>query len=81
MNLRPCPFCGGKARFEQTACGTTDASSCKLSFSIRCAKCSATAPNSYGYVAVNLSYSGDLNLWHDDRGSAIKAWNRRANDA
>lgn len=78
VELKPCPFCGGKARIKQTAYGTTNNDSCKLSFLIECSKCGATAPNSYGYISVNLSDNGELNAWHDDRAKAISEWNRRA---
>lgn len=77
IELSSCPFCGGEARIQQTACGTTENNSCKLSFEIRCSKCNATAPNAYGYIAVNLGADGELNIWHDDRDKAAKAWNRR----
>lgn len=79
--LKPCPFCGGQAMVNQTAYGTTDLASCKLSFSIGCQKCGATAPKSRGFIAINLSSNGDLNIWHDDRTAAIEAWNRRVSDA
>lgn len=80
--LKPCPFCGGIAKVEQTSHGTEPLnSSVKLSFRIECARCGATAPGASGYICVNLSRSGELNPWHDDRESAIKAWNRRASDA
>ena len=78
--LKPCPFCGGEASLEQTAYGTRDLSSVKLSFAIRCKKCGASAPKANGYISINLSSSGELNAWHDDRVPAIAAWNRRAND-
>lgn len=78
--LKPCPFCGGKASIQQTAYGTTDNASCRLSFAIRCTKCDATAPNASGYVAINLMSDGSLNLWNDDREKAVKAWNRRVSD-
>ena len=78
--LRRCPLCGCEAYFEQDAYGTTDAHSCKLSFSIHCVKCGATAPNAYGYICINLSRDGKLNAWHDDRPCAVEAWNRRVND-
>ena len=78
--LKPCPFCGGKAYIEQTGYGTADFSSARLSFAIRCKKCGASAPNANGYIAMKLSSNGELNFWHDDRNPAIAAWNRRAND-
>lgn len=79
-NLKPCPFCGSEANIEQTSYGTTDLSSVGLQFAIRCKKCGASAPNANGYISINLSSSGELNVWHDDRVPAIAAWNRRAND-
>lgn len=78
--LKPCPFCGGEAIIEQTAYGTADLSSVRLSFAIRCKRCGASAPNACGYIAINLSNNGELNAWHDDRNPATAAWNRRAND-
>lgn len=80
IELKSCPFCGGKAKIEQTAYGTTEHNSCKLSFEIRCRQCGATAPKADGYIVVNLSTYGELNIWHDDRGKAVAAWNRRADD-
>lgn len=78
--LKPCPFCGGEASLEQTGFGTTEYCSVRLSFSIRCKKCGASAPNACGYIAINLLSNGELNAWHDDRNPAIAAWNRRASD-
>ena len=80
IELKPCPFRGSKAKIEQTAYGTMDNASCKLSFAIRCIECGATAPNASGYIAINLMSDGSLNLWNDDREKAVKAWNRRAGE-
>ena len=79
-NLESCPFCGGEAKIAQTGYGTLSSNSAKLMFQIRCAKCGATAPGACGYIAINLSVAGELNPWHDDRPSAIEAWNRRVAD-
>ena len=78
--LKLCPFCGGEAYFEQTACGIIDNSSVRLQFAIRCRKCGASIPNTYGYIAINLSPDGELNVWHNDRISAIAVWNRRSGE-
>ena len=79
-DLKKCPFCGGEARIFQTATGTMDMESCRLSFSVRCVKCGATAPDAYGFIAINLYCNGNINIWHDDRADAIKAWNRRSGE-
>lgn len=76
--LKPCPFCGGKAWFSQTSYGTTDRDSVMFHFSIRCRKCNASAPGSNGYIALDFSTTGKLRIWHDDRNKAIEEWNRRA---
>lgn len=77
--LETCPFCGGKAKFIQSAYGTTERESARLSFKIVCEDCGASYPYACGYIAMNLSSDGNINIWHDERESAIAAWNRRAN--
>lgn len=82
MELKPCPFCGGKAAFKQSGIEVmeTHRDSVRIDFSIRCVNCNATAPRACGYISANLSGNGlnVLNVWHDDRPSAIEEWNRRA---
>ena len=77
--MKSCPFCGGVAKIGQTKCDVMDYNSlsARFDFSIRCKNCDATAPNAYGFIAANLSSSGELIVWHDDRPKAIAAWNRR----
>ena len=77
IELKKCPFCGGEAQVEQTQCGQIDHSSVGIYFDIRCKKCNATAPGSMEYVALNLSKTGELNVWHNGMEKAIEAWNRR----
>ena len=77
--LKPCPFCGGRAIVVQTTYGTSDGSA-RLGFEIRCVRCSAKAPSSHGMVLVKLDDNGELRAWKDDRIEAMAAWNRRADD-
>lgn len=83
IEMDTCPFCGGKAIIKQgrTQIMETNRDSVRFGFSIVCANCNATAPEAYGYISVNLSRDGELNVWHDDRPSAINSWNRRAEHA
>ena len=78
VELKPCPFCGGKAVFEQMDFGKADRRSVGMQFKIRCKKCGSTVPKSFGSVFIKLSKTGELNIWIDDRAEAIEAWNRRA---
>lgn len=75
--LKPCPFCGGEANIEQTQTGDYERSSVGIRFQIRCKKCHSTASTAYGFVAINLKSSGELNVWHNDIPKAVEAWNRR----
>ena len=81
-DLKPCPFCGGKAVIQQTGVEImeTNRDSVRFDFSVVCVNCNATAPGAYGHISANLSRDGDVNVWHDDRPSTILSWNRRADD-
>lgn len=78
VELKPCPFCGGKAVFEQRDYGKADRCSVGMQFHIRCKKCGSTVKKTFGSVFIKLSETGELNIWSDDRAEAIEAWNRRA---
>lgn len=78
--LKPCPFCGGKAEIEQTSIGTAMPNSVELSFRIICQKCGAKAPKGEGGIKINLTKNGSLNVWYDTRDQATAAWNMRAED-
>ena len=80
IELKKCPFCGGEAYVDQSECGKHDGASVGIRFSIRCKKCHSTATGAAGYIAINLSKTGELNIWHNDLVNAAEAWNKRAKE-
>lgn len=76
MELKPCPFCGGRPEIVQSGHGT-EGNSVQIYFRISCRKCGATSAKPNGRIAINLNFAGELNVWHDDREECEKEWNRR----
>ena len=77
--LKPCPFCGGEAKFllkTYTAGGTTRG----WEFGIYCTACDVTTPKTNYNLEIQLNDYGDIEVVVDERHSAIKAWNRRAHE-
>ena len=63
--LKPCPFCGGKAKIRQL-----DASADRQHWHIECEGCG---------VAVDHEYHKDDEGWHKGK-SGMDSWNERANE-
>lgn len=76
--LKPCPFCGGKAKFKIATSSSTSMQK-GFRFNIACSKCRASFPKTYE-VEHTLAENGDMIAITDEREMAVKAWNRRAND-
>lgn len=76
--LKPCPFCGGKAKFQIITSSSTSTQR-GFGFVISCSKCGARSPKTYE-VAHTLAENGDMKAVTDEREMAAKAWNRRGND-
>lgn len=75
--LKPCPFCGGKAKFfvKTSICrGITRGNL----FGIYCTACNITTPKTNYAVEFKLNDSGEIEVTQDERLLAIEAWNRRA---
>ena len=79
IELKPCPFCGGVALFDQTTYGT-DCGMVMMRFQIRCEKCNATAPQGSGILRLCLTSKGEIGMAVDERAKAAENWNRRTND-
>lgn len=78
--LKPCPFCGGKAKFLITLHmerGLTRG----YTFGIYCTKCGITTPNTNYSMEFEMSTDdGELKVTADERPQAVEAWNRRADN-
>lgn len=77
MRLKPCPFCGGNAKFYTKS--TTEKGFTKgWGFGIFCTKCDVrTAKDNYK-LELHLNEYGDLETVTDERLLAVTTWNRRA---
>lgn len=74
--LRPCPFCGGKAK-AKTISNKSTHYNIGFVFEIICEECGAKYPKQYG---VDLELQEDLSIkaiGEDKREEAIKDWNNR----
>lgn len=79
MELKPCPFCGGSAKFlvkTYAERGITRG----YSFGIYCTKCALTTPKTNYSIEFQLIDNGELEMTTDERLLAIEAWNRRVTD-
>ena len=77
--LKPCPFCGGEAKFFVKYFSERGISR-GWQFGIYCFKCNLTAPKTDYQVEVQLNELGDIVTIVDERDKAIEAWNRRVDD-
>ncbi len=71
FELRPCPFCGGKAKFKSTY-NSNDPTT--ILFDIGCSGCGIRLPH-FGELKVKLWDSGIFEITKDERSKLIKEWN------
>jgi Lar family restriction alleviation protein len=75
-NLKPCPFCGGEAKFFRKASfefGTRRG----WQFGIHCTKCGVGTPKNDYTVEIDFSDYGEVKVVKDERPAAIEKWNLR----
>ena len=78
IELKPCPFCGGKADFK-TKSNLSSHSEVGFDFTIKCRECDVEIPRTYR-VTLTIGMSGRINAIIDERQKAMDDWNRRADD-
>ena len=75
--LKPCPFCGGKAVFTGDMYDMEGDNAQQTVFTISCSKCRISLPT-YGSIRYRFSGNGELSIYHDERDAVVRAWNKRA---
>ena len=78
--LKPCPFCGGKAIFKTTALHTSG-DNIGYDFAISCFGCDATLRAARGTAYLKLQPDGSAIVTNGKALEiAAREWNRRAED-
>lgn len=77
--LKPCPFCGGEAKFYTTS-NKSSHHSIGFSFEIKCSKCALRFPQSFN-IELYLTENGEIKIvpgFENVINHATEEWNRRA---
>ena len=77
VELKSCPFCGGKAKFD-ILCNHCSHNRVGFDFSIRCSVCGVSRGKGYSSIDITLSENGDLLFSKDERSKAVEFWNKRS---
>lgn len=75
--LKPCPFCGGKAEFFAKTFTERGVSRGWL-FGVHCTKCDVTTPRTDFKIELYFESNGEVKTPIDERELAEELWNRRA---
>lgn len=73
--IKPCPFCGGEARFRVSE-NRSAHFGVGFTFFVECTKCGAKYPKRYECLFY-MDGNGTINARTDERAQAIDDWNRR----
>lgn len=77
IDLRPCPFCGGKAIFDGTEEQAHFAGSPRMNYRIKCQKCGCSPSKARFYIQAHFHPELDERIQATDSGrdEAIAVWN------
>jgi hypothetical protein len=79
IKLKPCPFCGGDAKFKTNA-NKSSHYCVGFSFEIKCIKCDLRYPQSFD-IEIFLTENGEIKImpgFENVINHATEAWNRRS---
>ena len=77
--LKPCPFCGGEAKFFTKTFSERGASKC-WQFGIVCTGCKVVFPRADYKIELTFGTDGEIKVTVDEREISAEAWNRRTNN-
>lgn len=77
IELRPCPFCGGKAIFDGTAEPHCFMESPRVHYRIKCKDCGCSPTNAKFYIQAHFhpELEEGIKATATNRDKAIEAWN------
>lgn len=78
IELKRCPFCGGKAVYV-TKNNVSGHHCVGFDYTVVCGDCGVRLPERYE-IRFSLSENGGLNVLNDGRQIAADRWNRRAGE-
>lgn len=83
IDLRPCPFCGGKAIFDGTEERQCFVGSPRMNYRIKCGKCGSSPNGARFYIQAHFHPELDEMIKANDSGrdKAIAAWNGGSGNA
>lgn len=79
MEIKPCPFCGGEAKFF-TKVDISRGATRGWEFGIYCTRCDVTTPSTCYKLEIQLGARGEIETPVDDRAKAASDWNRRVSN-
>ena len=77
VELKPCPFCGGKAIFKTYATMNHSFYGPGYEFHIKCSKCGTSFPRDNYIITMYMDEDGNAGYRVDGREEAAQEWNRR----
>ena len=78
IDLKPCPFCGGKASLVQPGSGFKPGSALTARFYVKCMDCDICTSDYETEVCIG--HDGTIVVNQNGAEEAIKRWNRRKGD-
>lgn len=77
VEIKPCPFCGGKANMRRTTLGYKSNDTWTDAWMIKCNKCGASSSDTVYVSEITRDKDGNILILADGYANAVNAWNTR----